>query len=115
MKWIRKIMSVLILLSGLGHLGLGIYYDNQGMFIQMMSAGVIYLLLALLVWKGSHKALFISAVIMFIASIGSLATLSATSYPVQIILCFIGLNGVVVSLSALYFLRVKFVRELSKL
>jgi len=113
MEIVRRIISFLIILSGIGHIYFALNFDNQPMFMKMIVGGIIYLILGVLVWQNNKRALIVSSIIMLLAGIGSSFSIHDIGYPVSQLMYFLGVNCAVVLLSALYFIKTKFVREQS--
>lgn len=102
MKHIVKVISLLALLAGLGHIFLGLAYDNPAMQMQILGGGSVYVILAVFIWFDKKIAMILSSIMMLMATVSTIPTINEMGYPVSILGSFMIINVIVIILSVVY-------------
>ena len=110
MNYIDKICAVLIIINGIGHLLVVVYYEKQPSFWLIILFGVLYTVLGIGVWIKGRRPLVITAGIMLLAMPVAIMLINRLGYPVILLALFIAIDFVVVILTGLMMKRSK--REL---
>lgn len=105
MKSFVRIMSLLVLLAGVGHIYLALGYDNPTMKMQMLGGGSIYLVLGVLVWFNKKTAMILSSAVMLMATISSGSMLNDLGYPIIILRGFLVINVLMIIMTIMYFIH----------
>lgn len=105
MKFVYKICGVLTFMNGVGHLLVVVFYERQSSFWLMVLFGCLYTGLGLLVWFKGKKPLLLTAGLMVVAGPIALMSVNSLGYPVKFLGLFIGMDIVVILLTALVIFR----------
>lgn len=103
MKTINKTIAFSVILAGIGHILLGILFDNPAMDSQIIMAGVTYIILGVLVWFKSNIARVLVTLMMLFAGMSSIFDLEALGYPTHIMIGLLTVNILVVILTISYY------------
>jgi len=103
MKTINKTIATLVILAGIGHILLAVFYDNPALYSQMIIAGMIYIILSVLVLFNSNIARVLVSLMMLFSGMSSIFDLEALGYPTHIMIGFLTVNILVVILTISYY------------
>jgi len=104
---LKKMIAVLVLLAGMGHLFLALNFDNPALFGQMIGGGIFYLVLGTLIWFNNKIAMIISTLLMLFGGTSAVIDIHQFGYPVNLMKGFVVLDAIVVVLILAYFHNVR--------